>query len=85
MSQGRNTALLYTVSMVVGLAVGAYFSPIFSIFGGFAGLYVIAVLKGKIKPGRSVTRVTGNKSLDNHLHIQDIIDGDGRPGSGRGF
>lgn len=78
-------ACWYTVAMAIGaivLATGAYFNPIASIFGGFAGLYVAAITTGKIGFKLSgEPHKTGNKVVA-HKEMEDLIKGNGLPGSG---
>ncbi|BES73843.1 hypothetical protein RE428_48610 (plasmid) [Marinobacter nanhaiticus D15-8W] len=84
MTKQKKLALSYTIAMVTGLAVGAHFNPVVSIFGGFAGLYVVALATGKIafKPSGAPHK-TGNSLIDAHHEMEDLVDGDGLPGSGQ--
>jgi len=63
-------ASIYTVAMITGLIIGAFFNPIASIFGGFVGLYIIASLTGKIKPKDFKSR-----SVEEANKAQDVANG----------
>lgn len=53
MSNQKKRALFFTIAMLTGLVAGAFFNPVASIFGGFAGLYAAALITGKVKPDPS--------------------------------
>ena len=66
----KKLATIYTVAMAIGALVGIYFSPMASMLGAFAGLYIIAQCSGRIpKELNRHPQETGNRVIDNHNKI----------------